>query len=374
MNMLPKVCHVVLGLPSGGTEHLVYQMIQNPPRGFSASAICFDDLGILGQDGVSRGMEIVCLGRKAGLDWTLAARIAGHARRRNVRILHCHQYTPWFYGILSKLLKPELKVVFTEHGRFYPDVVSWKRRCFNKVMGPLTDCITGVSPATLKALREVEGFNASRMLLIYNGVDGSNFEVPDSRTELRSKLGLSPARHYFILTCRLDPIKWIDGLLQAFRLVVDRSPETGLLLIGDGHLRESIASQIRQLGLQDHVVMPGYQPNVAEWLKAADVFVMSSLSEGTSVSLIESMAAGLPCVVTRVGGNEHVMQDGVTGVLVPPRSVEALAEGMHRMIVDWDMRARFGQNALKRFKEHFQLTAMLQGYEGIYRSLLNPDS
>ena len=120
--------------------------------------------------------------------------------------------------------------------------------------------------------------------------------------------------------------------------------------------------------------MPGYQPNVAEWLKAADVFVMSSLSEGTSVSLIESMAAGLPCVVTRVGGNEHVMQDGVTGVLVPPRSVEAMAEGMHRMIVDWDMRARFGQNALKRFSEHFQLTAMLQQYEKIYRSLLKLDS
>jgi len=293
---------------------------------------------------------------------------------KNVQVLHCHQYSPWFYGILSKLLKRDLKVILTEHGRLYPDVVSWKRRCFNKAMGPLTDCITGVSPATCKALREVEGFNPSRMVLIYNGVDGSRFEVPGTKADLRTKLGLRQAWRYFILTCRLDPIKWISGLLQAFRLVLDQFPETGLLLVGDGDLRESIASQIRQLGIQDHVVMPGYQPNVAEWLKAADVFVMSSLSEGTSVSLIESMAAGLPCVVTRVGGNEHVMKDGVTGILVPPQSVTALAEGMHRMILESDMRTRCGQNALKRFRENFQMAAMLLGYEKIYRSLLNPDS
>src|SRR5262249_47716054 len=159
----------------------------------------------------------------------------------------------------------------------------------------------------------------------FNGVDPTKFQLPESKAELRRKLNLKPDYHYFILVSRFDPVKWIGGLLEAFKIVVDKNPKTGLLLIGDGEQKESICTRVKQLGLQDQVVMPGYQSNVAEWLKAADVFVLSSLSEGTSVSLIESMAMGLPSVVTRVGGNEYVMEDQKTGLLVPPQEVSSLA-------------------------------------------------
>jgi glycosyltransferase involved in cell wall biosynthesis len=354
----------------GGTESLVYQMLRNHPPGFRNSAICLDTLGDLGHKAQSEGCEIALIQRQPGIDFTLPQRIASHAREHGIDILHCHQYTPWFYGVLARFYRFGLKVIFTEHGRNYPDLPSIRRKLFNKAMTPLTHCITAVSPATAKAIHEIEGFPAERIRLVFNGVDPKKFQVPESKAELRSKLNLKPDFHYFILVSRFDPVKWIGGLLDAFKIVVGKNPKSGLLLIGDGEQKESICSQVAQLGLQDHVIMPGYQNNVAEWLKAADVFVLSSLSEGTSVSLIESMAIGLPSVVTKVGGNEYVMEDRKTGLLVPPREVESLAQGMLTLISKPDMLTLFGNNARRRFEQEFQLPAMFQGYENIYRSLL----
>src|SRR5690606_26161455 len=156
------LAHVVLGLPFGGTEILVERMLRNPPAGFTASCICLDHIGEVGERLRADGFRVDLAGRKPGFDPGLPIRIARLASLAGAGLLHCHQYTPFFYGVLSRLRRPGLKVIFTEHGRFHPDIPSPKRRIFNAVMQDRASRVTAVSPAVKTALIEVEGFRPDK--------------------------------------------------------------------------------------------------------------------------------------------------------------------------------------------------------------------
>lgn len=365
------ICHLVLGMPMGGTEGLVDKMLRNPPDGFQSSVICLDEFGVLGEAANKDGFEVTLISRGRRFDWKVAKLIAQYTKKRGVNIIQCHHYTPWCYGALARLWHHEMRVIFTEHGRLYPDVPSWKSRFFNRLILPLTNAITAVSPFVAHALKTVEWIPRRRIQIVYNGVDDSRFQNLPSKEELRSKLNLRDGFIYFILCSRLDPIKWIEGLLAAYRRVLDAFPQSGLILVGDGDARKKIESDIKKLELKEHVILAGYQNNIPEWLAASDIFVLSSHSEGTSVSLIESMASGLPSVVTNTGGNPYVVQNGITGKLVPVRNEEALADAMLCLARDSELRARYSANARKRFEDEFRLASMMDSYRRIYESLLS---
>jgi len=364
------ICHLVLGLPMGGTEGLVDKMLRNPPAGFRSSVICLDEPGVLGEVALKDGFDVTLISRGQGFNLKTAMRIARHAKKNGVGVIHCHHHTPWCYGALARIWRPAMRVIFTEHGRLYPDNPSWKQRFFNQGILPLTNVITAVSPFVAQALKAVEWIPLRRIQVVYNGVDDSRFENLPPKEELRGKLNLRNDFTYFILCSRLDPIKWIEGLLAAYRRVLDVFPESGLILVGEGDARKDIESDIEKLNLKEHVLLTGYQKNIPEWLAAADIFVLSSHSEGTSVSLIESMAAKLPSVVTGAGGNPYVVQDGITGKVVPVRDEQALADAMLCLAENSELSARYSTNARKRFDEEFRLAHMMDSYKRIYESLL----
>jgi len=355
----------------GGTEGLVDKMLRNPTARFRSSVICLDEPGVLGEAALKDGFDVALISRGQGFNLKTVRRIARHAKNNGVNIIQCHHYTPWCYGALARIWHPSMRVIFTEHGRLYPDNPSWKRRFFNQGILFLTSAITAVSPFVAQALNAVEWIPRNRIQIIYNGVDGYRFNNLPPKKDLRRKLNLCDDFTYFILCSRLDPIKWIEGLLAAYRRVSEIFPKSGLILVGDGEARKDIESDIEKLNLKEHVRLAGYQKNIPEWLAAADIFVLSSHSEGTSVSLIESMAAGLPAVVTNAGGNPYVVKNGITGKVVPVRDKQALADAMLCLAGDSELRARYSANALKRFDEEFQLTRMMDSYNRIYESLLS---
>lgn len=362
-----RIAHVVLSLPVGGTERLVEQMVRNPPAGAASAVICLDQEGQIGGELRKEGYPVHALGRKAGVDWSLPRKIAALARRHGYGILHCHQYTPWFYGVLARLARPGLKVLLTEHGRFHPDLPSPKRKIFNKVISPLSHGLTAVSPATREALIHIEGFPPGRVRVVLNGI-----QVRDpgmDRAEARRKLGLIPDGTYFILCARFDPIKWIPGLVEAFAEVAVRHPKAGLLLIGDGPEKGAIEAAVKKHGLAGRVMMPGFRDDVAAWLRAADVFCLASHSEGTSVSLIEAMSMGLPAVVTDVGGNPFVVEKDRTALVVPPADATALGAAMAALAGDPLLRARLGEAGSARFRKLFRMESMLGAYAAIYAEI-----
>ena len=173
---------------------------------------------------------------------------------------------------------------------------------------------------------------------------------------------------------RLDPIKNHAGLLRAFRAILDRHPDwrPGLRLIiaGDGPMRRELEGLVRDLGLQEQAWLPGARSDVPELMRAMDVFVLPSINEGISNTILEAMATGRPVVAGRVGGNPELIVDGVTGALYDASDPEGLEQAMMQYIEDGDRRTTHGRNARQRVRAEFSLDAMVQRYCALYDELL----
>ncbi|EED33946.1 glycosyl transferase, group 1 [gamma proteobacterium NOR5-3] len=347
----------------GGTEQVIRNLVEaTDDRQLVVSIFCIEEpLGPWGEELRKNGTEIHGRPRSPGVDFQLILALRRHVQAQNIDVVHCHQYTPWVYGALASAgLKS--KVIFTEHGRFYPDASSPKRRYVNPVLARLTDHITAISAATKQALVDYEFLNASKIDVIYNGIKALQPE-PAAAAQLREKLGIHSAAPIVGTIARLDPIKNHLMMLEAFRIVLNARPDARLLLVGDGEERARIEEKIKALELSDAVVMPGYLTDPTAWLELMNVYLLSSFSEGTSMTLLEAMSLGKPCVVTAVGGNPEIVKDQITGSVVESDNAPAFANAiLTQLTATPDQAAKIKQ----RFNELFTQRAMAEHYAKLY--------
>jgi len=174
---------------------------------------------------------------------------------------------------------------------------------------------------------------------------------------------------------RLDPIKNQAGLLRAFRAILDRHPEWGprlrLIIAGDGPLRGELARLARELEIEDSVWFPGARGDVPELMRAMDVFVLPSINEGISNTILEAMATGLPVVAGRTGGNPELVLEGVTGALCDPNDTGGLQTALENYVAQPGLRESHGRGARERVTAHFSLEAMVGRYAALYDELLD---
>lgn len=366
-NKIPKIAHVIISMSVGGAEQLALKMM----RAKKDHVICFclDSEGPLAIELKKIGIEVIVFNRKPGWDFSVAYKIAKASKKYEVDILHCHQYSPWFYGILSKILNPQIKVIYTEHGRPYPDKPKAIRRVFNLIMSHITNSVTVVSPFIGDSLVKIEWFPKKLITIIYNGIEKPYCQ--DDKIKLRQKLKLSNEMIYIILPARFNPIKWHLGLIKAFSEVVKNCDKARLILIGDGQEKNNILKTIEKLEISNYVIMPGVQNNVVEWLNASDIFVLSSLSEGTSVSLLESMGVGLPSVVTDAGGNKYVVEKDVTSFLCEKQNCDDITKFLVKLCKNRKLRIEMGLAAKERFGKLFLIDNMLSSFEKLYCKVAN---
>jgi glycosyltransferase involved in cell wall biosynthesis len=152
--------------------------------------------------------------------------------------------------------------------------------------------------------------------------------------------------------------------------LAEKFPDVCFLVVGDGGIKDELEEQARQLGLGRRIVFTGFRSDVPDLLSEAAISVLPSLSEGTSNTLLESMAAGIPVVATRVGGNPEVIEDGVSGLLVPPRDSAALAAAMGRLLEDEELAIRLGQAGIRRVAELFSIEGSIDQTEHLYQRLV----
>jgi glycosyltransferase involved in cell wall biosynthesis len=363
-----KVVHVTFDMRIGGTEQVIRNLIEAPTPDIEHRIFCIEQpLGPWGKALRQGGVPIACVNRRTGFDTSVVRALRRHLQQTGADIVHCHQYTPWTYGSLAAL-GTRAKVIFTEHGRFHPDRASPKRRFVNPLLGLITRRITAISEATKQALVDYEYLPARRIDVIYNGIKGLTTD-PRAAAALKAELGIPPSAPVIGTVARLDPIKNHTMMLRALRQLLDWHPDCRLLLVGDGEERPRIERLIGELGLDEQVVMPGYIADPRVWMDAMDIFLLPSLSEGTSMTLLEAMSLGKPCVVTRVGGNPEIVEDGESGYVVPNDDARALAETCHALLKAPDKAANAGAAAKRRFAEHFERTGMAYRYGLLYRSL-----
>ncbi|GAK59426.1 glycosyl transferase, group 1 [Candidatus Vecturithrix granuli] len=368
-----RVIQLVLSLVFGGTEKLVYDIVQRIDKlRVSPVICCFDKLGHFGEELQHHGYPIYLLNRKSGIDWGLVKRINGVIQQERIDVIHAHQYTPYFYGLMaslySRLIQAEQKprLIFTEHGRFYPDQRKIKRVLINPILSRFTDEIVTISESTKESLIKYENFPAHKIKVIYNGIDLKQFShVGDPLTKKR-ELGLQPHYNVIGIVARLDPIKNHPILLQAFEQILQHLPETYLIIVGDGPEEERLRNIVQSRDLTDKVRFLGARSDISELLHVFDIFALSSFSEGTSVTLLEAMGAGLPIVATRVGGNPEVVREHETGFLVESNNAEEMANMLIKLLQDTKMRHKMGLAGKKWVEINFSLDLMVKAYTDLY--------
>ena len=362
------VLHVVLSLTPGGTEHLVVELCKRLRPEFRVAVCCLDTDGAWAADVRKGGVEVTSLGRRHGFRPDLGRRIAQLAAERQLTVLHCHQYSPFVYGRIATYWNRRLKLVYTEHGRLSDAPPTWKRRLVNPMLSRFDGAIVGVSHE-LRHYMIDSGFPSGAVSVIHNGIAPGSLPSVIDRQRARRSLGLDDHAFVAATVARLDPVKDLMTLLEAFVTVRRRIPSARLVIVGDGPERERLAARAERSDLAGAVHITGYRSDVRALLPAADVYVSSSISEGVSLTILEAMAAGVPVVATAVGGTPEILEDG-GGLLVPSRDTDQLASAILSLAVDRRRRTDMAAAARRRLETSFTIDRMVEDYARTYRRLL----
>jgi glycosyltransferase involved in cell wall biosynthesis len=365
------VCQLLHALGMGGAEVLAARLARQLGDTYRFLFVCLDGLGTLGEELRGDGFSVRVLGRKPGVDWSCLRRLADLLRRERVDLIHAHQYTPFFYALAARLLYRRPAVLFTEHGRHYPDYPRRKRIVANRLLLQRRDRLVGVGQSVRQALIDNEGLPAGRVEVIYNGMDLSAYSGRGAdRQAVRRELGVGPDDVVILQVARLDYLKDHATAVRMMAQVVKCRADVRLLVVGEGPERPGIEELVRQLNVGDQVRLLGLRSDVARLLGAADLCLLTSISEGIPLTVIEAMAAGLPVVATRVGGLGEMIDDGVHGLLAPAGDPAALAACVLRLAGDPGLRAALGRAGRGRAEATFSEGRMHEQYLGLYREML----
>jgi L-malate glycosyltransferase len=357
---------VVHVMQMAGAERLVVETIKRLGSRIRPTVFCLDAQGSLGAELERDGVPVVVFGRRPGLDIGVAGRLAKEIQQRQIQVVHAHQYTPFFYAALAKLRTAgRFRLILTEHGRHYPDLVSGRRRIGNRfLLSRLADRINAVCAFSADALANKDGFPRDRIEIIPNGIDLTEYD-----RDVPAAAGLPAGRRFITTIARFHPVKDHATLIRAFAKIAQRFPEVDLLLAGEGPLKHDLESLTATLKVSDRVRFLGVRRDVPSLLDASAIFALTSVSEGASLTVLEAMAAAKPIVLTNVGGNPELVRQNVDGLLAPRGDVDGIAEAFARILADSQLAATLGASAAARVRQEFLLNRTIEGYYELYSTL-----
>ena len=246
----------------------------------------------------------------------------------------------------------------------------WTYRVLYGVLGRRVDGFIAVSAESADAIRRLYRPPRDRLASIPNGVDTARFPAAVDRARVRRELGLADDVLLAIVVAKLLPQKGHGVLLAALPSVLAAVPRLHVLLAGDGALRDELAAAIQDQGLAGRVLLLGERADVAALLAASDLFVLPSLWEGLPMALLEAMASRVPAVASRVSGTSEVIEDGRSGILVPPGEPQPLGEATLRVLHDPDLASALGQEGRRRVEACYSARAQAELHLALYRAAL----
>ena len=295
--------------------------------------------------------------------------IARVARQTQTDLLHLHGYKACTLGrIVGALLG--MPVVLHEHAVFptmppYQKLADW-------LLAPLNDRVVVNCEAVAEFCVERRSMDPENIEIIFNGVPLDEFrEVSDSAAaEAAEELGIGADTPVVGTVARLEEQKGITHFLNAVPAVKEECPDVKVLIVGDGTLRDALEEEARQLGIADNVIFTGERRDVPRLYKLMDVKVISSIYEGTTLTVFEAMATGTPVVATTVDGVEEVIEDGATGMLVPPKDAASIAEVVTDLLTNPD-RARLLSERAEQAVKQYDVRTSMRRIENLYETVLS---
>jgi sugar transferase (PEP-CTERM/EpsH1 system associated) len=351
-----RVAHITLGLETGGQEKLLLEFARHADRRqFALLFLSLTTRGRLADDIEEQGWPVVALNEPPGFRPRMALRIAAWLRRWRVDVVHTHDSKPLIYGTPAARLAGVRRVVHMRHFTRLPSM-SRRQTLLARFASRLVNDYVCVSEESARVAKE-EGVPAERVRTIPNGIDLERFKYTGPNPH-------SPA----VVVGRLSPEKDLGNLVRAVALITRQKPAFRLEIAGAGPCRAELEQLAKEVGVESQVSFLGEVRDVAGLLSRASMFVLPSLTEGISLTLLEAMACGLPIVATRVGGTPEVVIDGQTGLLVPPADPAALARAILEVSGNQTRSQQLGDAGRSRVEQLFASKRMVEAYEALYNA------
>lgn len=376
--MSARIVHVVYRFAVGGLENGLVNLVNHLPADTWRHAIVsLTDIDPAFAARITApDVELVALGKRPGHAFALYPAFGRLLRGLAPSIVHTRNLAALELQPVAWLASSAARV-HGEHGRDArdPDLRDLRRRRIRKFYRPFVSRYVAVAPDLGDYLVNAVGVARERVAVITNGVDTARFRPAVSRQPIASAPHEAGEGLFVAGTVgRLDPMKDHVGLVRAVALLLDREPALRrtlrLVIAGEGTERPRIEAEIARHGLQEVVWMAGERADVASLLQGLDLFVLPSLAEGVSNTVLEAMASGLPVVATDVGANAMLVDAGTTGAIVPPGDGGALADAIARYVRDLSMARQQGAAGRRRAHHSFSLERMVEHYHQLYLDVL----
>jgi sugar transferase (PEP-CTERM/EpsH1 system associated) len=374
--MQTHICHLVYRLDYGGLENGLVNLINTLPADrYRHSIVCLAGYSDF-RNRLREGVDVIDCPKRPGQDFGLYVRLWRLLRKLKPDVMHTRNLST-LEGQLPALLAGVPVRIHGEHGHDVHDLDNRKRRyrLMRQAFAPLVTQFVTVSRLLERYLLHDIGVARRKVERICNGVDATRFSLAsDAARDVLAEAPFDAAGRLVIGTIgRMQPVKDQLTLARAFALLIEGRPELrarlALVMVGDGPLRAEVEGILTGAGVADLAWLPGTRGDTPELLRSFDVFVLPSLAEGISNTILEAMATGLPVVATNVGGNPELVADGATGRLVPRDDPAALAAALESYVDDPARLHHHGAAARARVEAELSLARMVEQYDALYSRL-----
>ena len=316
----------------------------------------------------AEGLDLIPIAPRTEMDLSAAWRLSRVIRQLGPDIIHAHDA----HGVAMAALALSMGAASaTRAGGRAPALVAARRvdfhlrgNSFSRWKQRQVDCFIAASEA-IRRMLVVDGVPAERTITVHEGIDVEHV-LAAPPVNVHEAFWLPHHAPVVGNVAALVPHKGQRHLVDAAHLVVREVPDARFVILGEGELRDALERQVREHHLEKHVLLPGFRTDVLGCMKGFDLFAMSSVTEGLGTSLLDAMACSRAIVATRAGGIPEVVDDGVTGLLVPPRDHAAMAQAIVRLLNDDGLRKRMGEAGLARVSERFTVERMVAGTAAAY--------
>ena len=366
-----KILHLISGGDVGGAKTHVLSLLEGLQKTEDVKLVCFTE-GEFAED--ARKMGIDTLVMDCGVR-TALHRLADMVRQDGYEIVHCHGARANMIGAILRLTI-HVPIVTTVHSDYRLDYMGrpldrLTYGTINTVCLRMFDYHIGVSDSMAQLLIS-RGFDPQTMFSIYNGVDFSGHEPIKSREDYLRGVGLDvqPGQVVFGIAARLNPVKDVGTLIRAFAIAVKTCPEIRLVIAGDGEERQMLTNLAAGLCPAGTVIFAGWESDMDSFYGALDVNTLTSLSETFPYALTEGARQHCATIASDVGGIPYIIENGVTGLLFPPKDAEALAAHMVHLAQNEAFRLQMANNLYEKASAQFSVDATVGRQREIYETIL----
>lgn len=350
----------------GGIERMIVEMVSGLENDkYSVQVAVFEGGGVLEQDLQRAEVPVHVFDKKEGIDLFLFFKLIRFIKEQKIHVVHSNNYSAWLYSAVAALFCCGTRVVYTAHSN---ETAKKKHRfILEKCLTYFTDSVVTVSDQVRKVMIEDSGIDSNNIQVVPNGVDTKRFaKNAVVGGQVRKSLGINNSDIVLGTIGRLVPVKDHKTMITALALITSLRSDIKLIIVGDGILRDELEQFVRGAKVENNVIFAGEQEDVSPYYCAMDIYMVSSISEGMSLSILEAMSSALPVIATDVGGNPQLVKNHVSGLLTPVGDADTMHLKVLELVEDEKKREAMGSEGRAVVESHFSKSAMIARYSSLY--------